>query len=103
VNQAEEVWAFCKQFSLAGNTAIRSPVQVVSPGKAVSVTFRSGSIQCDGFADVSRISVMDTRGRVVAQTGFKRNSVVFGGMPGGIYITTVTSKGSTDAFRIVVP
>lgn len=67
VNNSEEVWAFFKNFSLAGSTALRPGASPVSARKG-TVSFVPGGIHLVGAAPGARVGVFDAWGRQLAES-----------------------------------
>jgi poly(3-hydroxybutyrate) depolymerase len=101
VNQADEVWDFCKQVSLNGSTAVYQ--QIVETRRPVSVSYSSGVIHLKGVGDKSRVQVLDTRGRLVARTTDVHTQFSFKNKPSGMYVVIVNVNQAPVALKMVIP
>lgn len=101
-SQADEVWAFFKQFSLEQVTAI-SPIGSAPSHESLSMSFSEGLLRLEGLEQGSRITVTDTRGKVIATATGAQPHLAFGDNPSGVYVVSVS--GSTRSFvrRIAIP
>lgn len=102
LNQAEEVWAFFKQFSLEGSTAAKSRISA-KVSEQVSVSYISGIIHLQGVGEKSRVKVIDTRGRQITKEFTTVNQFTFKNKSSGVYMVMVEQNDRTTAHRIVVP
>jgi poly(3-hydroxybutyrate) depolymerase len=64
--QADEVWAFFKQYSLANATAIQKPKRKII-SNASSASHTGGMIGLRGIQNCSRVRITDTKGRLMEQ------------------------------------
>lgn len=101
VNQADEVWAFCSQFSLKGSTAVDRRVPV-SGNTAITATYVQGTICITGAGERCRVKVIDCRGRMVASAA-GTSRIAVDGNPGGVYLVIVNGMTGTVVQRVVVP
>jgi len=102
VNQADEVWAFFKQFSLNGKTAVyRQTIGVMS--EHISASYSSGIVRLQGVGEKSRVRVMDTKGRLVAAPACVHNQFAFKDKPIGVYVVMVNENHTPVALRMVIP
>lgn len=104
LNQAEEVWAFFKQFSLTSSTAVAKKMLAASTMcETVTASYSSGVVRLKGAVEQSRVRVMDTKGRLVTGATIARDQFAFAGKPGGVYLVMVSGMERPMALRIVVP
>ena len=102
LNQADEAWAFFKQYSLSSATGTR-PEGLGGGREAISVSYAAGMIRLNGIGDYSRVQVSDTKGRLIATAAGKRNQIVFADVPRGLYVVTVRGSGKLVSRKILVP
>jgi poly(3-hydroxybutyrate) depolymerase len=102
-NQAEEVWAFFKQFSLKGNTTSISEHKSISLTKPISVSYLSGIIHFQGIEKNCQIKVTDTKGRLILNRMSMGSQIAFINEPSGVYLVVVGEKEKVAVSRIVVP
>jgi len=100
VNQADEVWAFFKKFSLKSSTSLTRHT-LASTHKPIAVSYSSGSIRITGTEDDIHMSILDIQGREIAST--THNHCVFINKPGGIYIVMVRAGSASVTYRFVLP
>lgn len=101
-NQAEEVWAFFKQFSLNGSTSANL-VKSAKVSEPVSVSYMSGVVHLQGVGEKSRVKIIDTKGRQIANELATGNQFTFKNKPSGVYLVMVDQNDRTTAHRIIVP
>jgi poly(hydroxyalkanoate) depolymerase family esterase len=102
LNQAEEVWAFCKQFSLASSTAVRQQT-CSAVRQPIAASYSSGTIHLQGIGEKCRVQVIDTRGRLVAAATAVKNQIAFKDKPGGVYVVMAEGSDRPAAIRMVIP
>jgi poly(3-hydroxybutyrate) depolymerase len=102
VNQADEVWAFFKNFTLNGGTAVHERVSPTAHN-GISVSCASGIVRLRGFGEKSRIRVIDTRGRLVTAAAAVQRQFAFKDKPGGVYMVVTGENDRLVALRMVVP
>jgi poly(3-hydroxybutyrate) depolymerase len=102
VNTSEETWAFLKDYTLKGGTAV-SRQSSSAARDPVTVSFRSGIVRLQGAGEECRVRVVDTKGRVVAEAIPAQNQFAFSGQPGGVYLVMMSGKGGPGGLRMVVP
>lgn len=102
VNQADEVWAFCKKFTLNGGTAIH---EQASPTvhNGISASYASGIVRLRGVGEKCQIKVFDTRGRLIATASAVQRQCTFACKPGGVYVVMVSGNGRPVALRMAAP
>lgn len=101
-SQADEVWAFFKQFSLA--QATRAQSVVIAPSlPPFSMSYSEGFLRLEGLEEQSRVTVTDTRGRVVAAATGKQPALAIGGESRGVYVVTVVGRAKPSARRFAIP
>jgi poly(3-hydroxybutyrate) depolymerase len=98
VNQADEVWAFFKKFSLKGVTSVRPLAWSVSRGPVFAV-YSPGFVRIRGIGENIRAKVFDAQGRLIAAA--RHSSFTL--MTGGVYIVTMGGRERPVALRMVIP
>jgi poly(3-hydroxybutyrate) depolymerase len=101
-NQAEEVWAFFKQFSLSGTTAISQQTRNVAR-EDISATYSSGIVRLQGAGEKCRVRVIDTKGRLVSAAAAAQRQFAFKDKPGGVYVVMVNGNDRPVTLRMVIP
>ena len=103
MNWAEQVWEFFKQFSLEDATQI-SQQTASATRETVMASYASGTIRIQGMKDISRIRVIDSRGRQVTSSTGVQQLMNFKNRPTGIYLIRIDGNGRSCVVRkIVVP
>jgi poly(3-hydroxybutyrate) depolymerase len=103
-NQAEVVWAFFKQFSLAPATGVRQQFSSMPCRQSVSALYSSGIVRIQGMGEICRVRVTDTRGRLVASSITAQGQFAFKDKTSGTYMVVMSENGRTPvAARMVVP
>lgn len=102
INQAEETWAFFKQFSLKSSTSAHKMIQTPAQ-QPVSASYVSGVIHLQGIKDKTRIQVVDTRGRLVTTAVAANQKVTVDNMPGGMYMLLMKVNTKPVSIKFVVP
>jgi polyhydroxybutyrate depolymerase len=102
-NQAEEVWAFFKQFSLNGTKTTVSEKQHISFEKPISVSYNAGSVHLQGVEKNCQIKVTDTKGRLILKSINTGSQFSFINKPSGVYLVSVKENEKVTASRILVP
>jgi poly(3-hydroxybutyrate) depolymerase len=101
-SQADEVWAFFKQFTLEQPTRI--PPDLAGPSRpSISMTYSEGLIRLEGLGQETLVRVTDTRGKVVATATGAQSRFAFKGETGGVYVVSVNAKTGSFARKIAVP
>jgi poly(3-hydroxybutyrate) depolymerase len=103
LNQAEEVWTFCKQFSLNSNTAIGKQTLAAIAREPVTASYSSGVVHLQGAGEKSQVRVMDTRGRLVATAVAAQRQFDFKNRSSGVYLIMVSGNEYPVALWVVVP
>jgi poly(3-hydroxybutyrate) depolymerase len=101
-SQADEVWAFFKQFSLDQVTRISPNVSATSH-ESFSMSFSDGFVRLQGVEEASRVTVTDTRGKVIAVTTGKQSRIAFGDKPKGVYVVSVSGGSGSFSRRFANP
>jgi poly(3-hydroxybutyrate) depolymerase len=101
-NQADEIWAFFKQYSLNKTTAV-PPQATTRSGRAITVAYASGLIRLGGLKEEVHVEVTDTKGERVATATTRQHQIAFQGKSGGVYLVTVRGEGGTAAQKITLP
>jgi polyhydroxybutyrate depolymerase len=102
-NQAEEVWAFFKQFTLNGGTTNVSSNQHISFEKSISVSYNSGTVHLQGVEKNCQIKVTDTKGRLIIKSTNTGSQFSFTNKPSGVYLVVVGEKEKVSSSRLLVP
>jgi poly(3-hydroxybutyrate) depolymerase len=98
LNQADEVWAFFKQYSLSGTTAAR-PAAAAARGP-IQAAFAGGMVRLGGVAEGARVRVTDTQGRLVASATVRQGRFDFRNRPRGLYLI---EAGDAVPSKFIVP
>jgi poly(3-hydroxybutyrate) depolymerase len=101
-NQADEIWAFLKQYSLKTTTEAR-PRASARPGLPITASYASGMIRLGGLREEAQVEVADTRGELIAKAKTLRHQFAFKGGAGGVYLVTVRGGGRVAARKIIIP
>lgn len=101
-NQADQIWAFFKQYSLSKPTDVH-PKASARSGLPITVSYASGMVRLGGLREEARVEVTDTRGEVIATATTRERRFAFKGEPGGVYLVTVRGGGRTAAQKIIIP
>jgi poly(3-hydroxybutyrate) depolymerase len=105
INQAEETWAFFKQFSLNSGTTVRKLVSLTERNN-VSVTFASGLLSVLGVDKDPRgiVDIVDIRGRLVSSVPINDGLIPFKNKPSGTYLVIVKRDNYQPVqFSVLVP
>ena len=102
VNNSEEVWAFFKKFSL-DKTAIFPRQPAARAHDHSTVSYSAGIIRLHGLGETARVSVIDTKGRLVANAIEAQSLCAFKDKPSGVYILLVNGKDGFFPLRMVIP
>jgi len=105
INQAEETWAFFKQFSLNSGTNVRQGV-LLTESNQVSVTFATGLLSIQGIDKIqnSSVDIVDIRGRLVFSAPINNGLVPFKNRPAGTYLVIVKRDNyQPQQFSVVIP
>ena len=100
-NQADQIWAFLKQYSL--NKATDAHPRYSRSRVPITVTYTSGMIRLRGLKDEARVEVTNTKGEVVATARTRLHQIAFQGKSGSVYLVTAYSGSSTAARMIIAP
>jgi len=102
VNNAEEVWAFFKKFTLnRGSTSLHDGSAAASP--PISATYRAGVVSIRGVNESCPVRVLDTRGAVVATTTAIHGEFALPTSPRGILLIEAGQGTDRRSIRLVVP
>ena len=102
VNTSEETWAFLKNFSLKGNTAIHR--QLFSAARDVNTaSYCSGIVRLQGVGEKCMVRVVDTKGKLVGNTAAVQKQFAFKDKPSGVYVVMVSGNDMPVTLRMVVP
>jgi poly(3-hydroxybutyrate) depolymerase len=102
LNQAEEVWAFFKQYSLNGNSTSARQTMFAEPREPVSVSYASGAVHIRGAGEQCRITIIDTRGRQHCAGAATHQQISFNNKQ-GVYLVLVKHNNRTVAQKILIP
>lgn len=101
-SQADEVWAFFKPYSL--DQVTRTGPQASAPSyESISMSYSAGLIRLEGLREESRVTVTDTRGKVIATATGAQPSIAFRGEPSGVYVVSVSGKAMSFARKFAIP
>jgi poly(3-hydroxybutyrate) depolymerase len=102
-NQAEEVWAFFKRFTLNNTSAIRKQAPSMAR-ESISASYSSGIVHLHGAGEKSRVRVIDTKGRLVTGAAAVQRQFAFKDKPSGVYVVMMSGNNNRPcALRIIVP
>ena len=102
LNQAEEIWAFFKKFSLQNSTDVHRQAPLVAH-KPVSAIYTSGMIRLQGIKENVNVKIVDTKGRLVTSAIAKNQQIKFTNRPGGIFMLVVERKNNPVSIKVVIP
>jgi poly(3-hydroxybutyrate) depolymerase len=102
LNQAEEVWAFFKQFSLAASTAARQQSFPMAR-ESISAFYSSGIIRLPGAGEKCNVRVFDTKGGLVTTAAAVHRQFAFNDKPSGVYVVIVNGNDRSFSLRMVIP
>jgi len=103
VNQADEVWAFFKQFTLNGPvTGVNQP-KIAAVREPVSASYSSGIIRLQGVSDKCIVKVINTKGITVATGSAVQHQFALKNKPSGVYVVKVSDNNRPFALRMVIP
>jgi poly(3-hydroxybutyrate) depolymerase len=102
VNNAEEVWAFFKKFTLnRGATSLGDDFAASRP--SVTASYRAGVVSLAGVDESCPVRVMDSRGAVVAASTAIHGEFAFPAKSRGVYVVEAGASGRMWSVRVVVP
>lgn len=101
-NQADQIWAFLKQYSLEKTTDLRPQASAKSRAP-ITVSYASGMIRLGGLREEARVEVTDTKGELIATANTRQHQFAFKGESGGVYLVTVRGGDGTAAQKIIIP
>lgn len=100
VNNAEEVWAFFKKFSLNRGTASASPPSAHLP---LSASWSAGILHLDGLDESCPVRVLDTRGSLAASFRATGGRAAFPLPRRGVHVVEAGEGRELRTIRVVVP
>lgn len=101
VNNAEEVWAFFKKFTLnRGATSIHEGATVAKP---LSASYQQGIVQLRGVDGTCQIRIADPSGRLLASLHATNGQFAWPAPTRGIYVIEVANNANRRSVRVVVP
>jgi poly(3-hydroxybutyrate) depolymerase len=101
-NQADEVWAFFKQYSLGATSGVRDLRGAHSQG-LISAAYFGGVVSLQGMKEDTRVRVTDVRGGLVASTRTSGGRFAFKDMPSGVYTVVVAGSEDLAPGKFLVP
>jgi polyhydroxybutyrate depolymerase len=101
-NQADEIWAFFKQYTLPPTTAAR-PQASAQSGAPITVSYAPGLIRLGGLRQEATVEVTDIRGERIAAGETRQHRFAFAGPSRGVYLVTVRGAGSAATRKIILP
>lgn len=101
-NQADETWAFLKQYSLKTATDVR-PRASAKAGHSITISYTSGMIRLGGLREEAEVVVTDARGELIATAKTRQRQFAFKGKSGGVYVVKARGSGSMAAKKIIIP
>lgn len=102
VNTSEEVWAFFRNFSLGGTTAL--PRAALPPdARTGSVSFAQGELRWAGLGSDAHVKVFGPGGRLVAEAPASQGKIAFPDRPAGVYRVVAKAAGKASVFTVAVP
>lgn len=102
LNQADEVWAFFKQYSLNSTTRL-SPQDPARSRASFSVSYAAGIVSLAGVAENSRVQVTDTKGQVLATPVLSQSRFSFKNRPSGVYLVKARGSAGLSVSKFIVP
>jgi len=102
LNQADEVWAFFKQYSLGATTGIHPEKRAAGP-ESFSASYAAGMVSLGGVGENSRVQVTDTKGKLVASPALTENRFSFKNRPTGVYLVEVRGSAGLLVSKFIVP
>lgn len=102
--QADEVWAFFKQYSLASATGIARPGLPLSAREPeITAAYASGFLRLEGIPRNARVAVKDVRGKAVAEAVPSGNGFRFQGDPNTLYLIQIRDQDRIYTKKIAAP
>jgi hypothetical protein len=101
-NQADQIWAFFKQYSLDKPTVMQ-PRASARTGLPITVSYSSGMVRLGGIREEARVEVADTRGELIVTGETRQHLFAFKGAPRGLYMVTVREAGRAVRQKIIIP
>jgi polyhydroxybutyrate depolymerase len=102
LNQADETWAFFKQFTLNGATVVQKQTFHAAHDQ-ISVSYSSGIVRLRGAQEKCRARVFDTKGMLVTTAAAVQRQFEFKNNPSGVYAVMVNGKEGPVRLRMIVP
>lgn len=100
-NQADEVWAFLKQYSLGKPTGA-NPHGSARTGSPITASYAAGMIRLGGLAEEARVEVTDMKGGLAARAMTRGHRFAFRAKP-GVYLLAVRGAGANTVRKIIIP
>ncbi|NLD95337.1 MAG: T9SS type A sorting domain-containing protein [Fibrobacter sp.] len=94
INNSEETWAFLKKFSLKDGVAVNNQL-IPSTAKVISATYSAGIIHLQGIEEQTPVQIVDTKGRLVANSIVNQSQISLKDMAQGIFFLRLRNDGST--------
>lgn len=100
--QADEVWAFFKQFSLSGTAGVH-PRNMAAGRESFSASYAAGVVRLAGIGEHSRVVVTDIKGNRVAVAYANQNQFSFKNRPSGVYVARVGGNAGPLMSKFIIP
>lgn len=100
-SQADEVWAFFKQFSLENPVEVHPHKPTSRP--PFSASYADGFLRLESRGEVSQVTVTDTRGEVIAVMTGRQPWIDFRNKPRGVYVVTVSGSAGPSSRIFAIP
>jgi polyhydroxybutyrate depolymerase len=102
VNQADEVWAFFKQFTLNPVTGVNQKT-VAAIREPVSASYSSGIVRLQGVSDKCIVKIINTKGITVSTESAVQHQFTFKNKPSGVYVVKVIDNNRPFSLRMIIP
>jgi poly(3-hydroxybutyrate) depolymerase len=101
VNNAEEVWAFFKNFTLdRASTSVRDGFVAARP---LSASYQAGMVHVAGIDGNCQLRIADPSGRILATARSTDGRFAFSARPNDVYLIEVAQQGFRQTVRMVAP
>lgn len=102
INNAEEVWAFFKRFTL-DRAAADARRDLTLSGRILSASYRDGFVHLDGVDGKCHVRITDATGRILVSAMAIDGRVAFFARSSEAYLVEVAELGAGRSVRMVVP